>query len=124
MVPTLTIGDKVLLALLVCLAAGSFLAVGSFAIEGNTVLVQVDGRTVHKASLFENRIFPVSGAEGALTIEIRGGRVAVTEAECPNHVCVRTGWRSRGGDVIVCVPNKVVVRILTADQAGVRAITV
>ena len=123
MVHLLTTADKILIAVLVCSVVGSFLIVGSFAVQGTSVLVQVDGKTVHKANLLENSIIQVDGVRGELTIETKDGRVAVTRADCPNHVCVRTGWRSKGGDVIVCVPNKCVVRILAEDQKGVRAVT-
>jgi len=123
MVHLLTTADKILIAVLVCSVVGSFLIVGSIAVQGTSVLVQVDGMTVHKANLLENSIIQVDGVRGELTIETKDGRVAVTRADCPNHVCVRTGWRSKGGDVIVCVPNKCVVRILAEDQKGVRAVT-
>jgi hypothetical protein len=49
--------------------------------------------------------------------------VAITHAECPNHICVRTGWRSKAGDVIVCVPNKTIVRILGDTAEDTRVIT-
>ena len=123
MVHLLTTADKILIAVLVFSVVGSFLIVGSIAVQGTSVLVQVDGKTVHKANLLENSIIQVDGVRGELTIETKDGRVAVTRADCPNHVCVRTGWRSKGGDVIVCVPNKCVVRILAEDQKGVRAVT-
>jgi len=80
--------------------------------EGSTVLVEVAGKTVEKLDLREERVVTVRGEKGPLTIEVRAGRVRVAEADCPNRICVRTGWRSRGGDVIVCVPNSTVIRIL------------
>jgi hypothetical protein len=123
MISHLTLGDKILILFLVCAVLGSFFVVGAWAVPGTTVVVQVDGKMVQKASLLENRVIHVRGAEGSLTVEIKEGRVSVIEAECPNHVCIRTGWRSRGGDVIVCVPNKCVVRILANDHEGVRAVT-
>lgn len=123
MIPRLTIGDKVLVVFLVCALAGSFLLAGAFAVPGTTVVVEVDGNAVEKANLLEDRVMVVRGKEGDLTVEIREGRMSVTAAECPNHICVRTGWRSRGGDVIVCVPNRCVVRILGDDEKEVHAVT-
>jgi thiamine biosynthesis lipoprotein len=57
----------------------------------------------------------IGGAKGGFTVEVRDGRVAIVQAECPNQVCVRTGWRSDAGDAIVCVPNRAMVRI-TGDS--------
>jgi hypothetical protein len=44
-------------------------------------------------------------------VVISGGRVSVTEASCKNQVCVRHGSISRPGESIVCLPNRLIVRI-------------
>lgn len=44
-------------------------------------------------------------------VVISGGRVTVTEASCKNQVCVRHAEITRGGESIVCLPNRLVVRI-------------
>ncbi|QUL99412.1 MAG: NusG domain II-containing protein [Candidatus Fermentithermobacillus carboniphilus] len=40
-----------------------------------------------------------------------GDRVKVSESPCENHICVNTGWISRPNEIIVCLPNEVVVRL-------------
>lgn len=118
----LTTADIVLIAASACLIVASYVFAGTTMAQGSVVLIQVDGKTVHKTSLTETHSTVVKGAHGSLTVETREGKVAVTQADCPNHICVKTGWRSRAGEVIVCVPNKTVVRI-TGEQKGVRATT-
>jgi len=55
-------------------------------------------------------------------VEIDGERVRVAEAECPNQICVNTGWVSHPGQVVVCAPNKLV--LLVKGSAGdIDAIT-
>ncbi len=44
-------------------------------------------------------------------VVISGGTVTVTEASCKNQVCVRHAGISRSGESIVCLPNRLVVRI-------------
>jgi hypothetical protein len=44
-------------------------------------------------------------------VEIDSTQVRVAEAECPNQICVRTGWISNPGQVAVCAPNKLVLQI-------------
>ena len=107
---TFTVGD---IGAALVLVAAIVLSFGAFpGSEGSTVLVEVGGKTVEKLDLREEKVVTVRGEKGDLTIEVRGGRVRVARADCPNRICVRTGWRSRGGDVIVCVPNNTIVRIL------------
>ena len=44
-------------------------------------------------------------------VTISGGKVSVTEASCKNQVCVKHGTISMTGETIVCLPNRLVVRI-------------
>ncbi len=44
-------------------------------------------------------------------VTISGGKVLVTEASCKNQVCVHHAEISHGGERIVCLPNRLVVRI-------------
>lgn len=123
MISHLTTGDKVLVVGAVCLILASYVFANTIAGQGSTVLIDVEGKTVQKLMLQEDHVISVNGAHGRLTIETRGGKVAVIDADCPNHICVRTGWRSRSGEVIVCVPNRTVVRIVSGKTMGVRATT-
>lgn len=123
MLKLLTLADKVLIVVLGCVAAGSFSLVGALTHEGTSVVVEVQGSPAYRLDLREERTVEIRGVQGALRVQVRSGKVAVTDADCPNHVCVRTGWRSRAGDVIVCVPNKTIVRILKEEQKGVDAVT-
>lgn len=51
-------------------------------------------------------------------VTIRGGMVSVTEASCKNQVCVKHGEISRAGESIVCLPNRLVVRIENGTKEG------
>ena len=51
-------------------------------------------------------------------VEISNGTVSVTEASCKNQVCVKHGSISRSGESIVCLPNRMVVRIEDGTEEG------
>ena len=51
-------------------------------------------------------------------VVISGGTVSVTEASCKNQVCVKHGRISRSGESIVCLPNRMVVRIENGSEEG------
>lgn len=44
-------------------------------------------------------------------VDIKGGSVSVTEASCKNQVCVKHSSISQSGESVVCLPNRLVVRI-------------
>ena len=56
----------------------------------------------------------VSVPRGEITIEYGQGKVRVLPLDhsvCPNEICWRTGWISRSGQSIVCVPNQLVITL-------------
>ena len=68
-------------------------------------------RSIDLSSLTETVPFTVEGPAGTNTIEAEHGRIRVSHAECPDQVCVEMGWRSDGASPIVCLPNKLVIRL-------------
>jgi hypothetical protein len=122
-VRALTVADTILIVAAVCLVVSSFLIISIRATGGNLVIVEVQGIPVHKALLTDSAEFRIQGTHGVLTVAVRNGKVAIIQSECPNHVCVRMGWRFRSGDVIVCVPNETIIRILNKRDAEIRATT-
>ncbi len=59
----------------------------------------------------------VRGYAGESYLEISGGRVRMIDSACPDKLCVKTGWISRPGESIVCLPNRVVIEI-TGGEGG------
>ncbi|MCX7773418.1 MAG: NusG domain II-containing protein [Clostridia bacterium] len=45
------------------------------------------------------------------TIEAKNGQIRFLHAECPDKVCVHTGWISRPGQIAVCLPAGVMIKI-------------
>jgi hypothetical protein len=116
-------GDAVILVLLLAAGAGSLVADTWAFSPGDVAVIEVSGVPVRTVELQRPAVVPVDGAQGTVVLAVESGRIAVITSDCPNHVCVRTGWRSRAGDVIVCVPNRVIIRILGHRREGVRAVT-
>lgn len=44
-------------------------------------------------------------------ISVKKGEIAVTDANCPDHICVKTGYINNGALPIICLPNRVEIRI-------------
>jgi hypothetical protein len=76
--------------------------------------VRVNGNEVMRLGLSEDRELEVRGWQGESVLEIRDGRVRMVESACPDKLCVRTGWISRPGESIVCLPNRVVLEIMAS----------
>lgn len=100
------------------LSAGVVLLIvtGSRGKAGSYAVVMVRNNETARYSLSTDGIYTING--GTNTIEIKDGKVRMTEAECPNHLCVRQGWISFSGQSIVCLPNELSVTITGADDAA------
>ena len=46
-----------------------------------------------------------------MTVVVSDGCVRVEDADCPDKICEKRGVISRAGESIVCLPNRVVVKI-------------
>lgn len=77
-----------------------------------TAEVTVDGTVVGEFPLSQDIDFVIeSPGRGTNHLVIRNGKASVTEASCPDKICVRQGAVSESGQTIVCLPNRVVVTI-------------
>jgi hypothetical protein len=47
---------------------------------------------------------------------VEQGRIRFEQAECPDKVCVKTGWLSRTGDSATCIPNRAMIRIIGENK--------
>ena len=106
-----TKGDIILVAALFFLSLASAAGIKTLYGGGKHVVVEVDGNHVLELSLNENVTKTVTGPLGETVIAIENGKVRVAESACPYHYCVRMGGISQRGEVIICVPNRVMVKI-------------
>ena len=53
----------------------------------------------------------IQTAKGINILEIKNGMAYVTEADCPDQVCIRMGKISKTGENIVCLPHKLVIQV-------------
>jgi hypothetical protein len=60
--------------------------------------------------------------DGKMLIEVKEGRIRVKKSDCPRKICVNTGWIKTPGQIIVCVPNKVLLEIKRAASPFLDAV--
>ncbi len=114
--------DLILVGGLLVVAAVLFFTLWRWSADGRAVEVQVDGTTVATLPLDIDTTFVINGADGGHnTLVIADGRATVTEATCPDGVCVRHRAIDRAGQSIICLPNKVVVRVVGEPTVDAEA---
>ncbi len=110
---TLRKNDLILIAILVGTLAIISVILLLVRDPGNSVVVSVDGVKKHTFPLDENLEFEIEGYEGGKNfLVIEDGEAYLTDASCPDHLCVHMGKISNVGQSIICLPNRVVVEIV------------
>ncbi|MDI9485236.1 MAG: NusG domain II-containing protein [Bacillota bacterium] len=81
--------------------------------DGTRVLLEVEGQVINEFDLsVDMSPLRIETRHGYNVVEIADGQVRVSEADCPDLLCVHTGWRRHAGQVIVCLPHYFIVRIV------------
>lgn len=79
--------------------------------------VYSDGRLAAYLPLDEDAELRVECAGGYNVIKVENGAVRVSEADCPDGVCVSTGAISGGAVPVVCLPHRLEVRVINGADA-------
>lgn len=99
--------------LLLSAGAGAFLWYGGRG-EAQTALVYQDGvciRSIDLSQVDEPYSFTVEWEDGYNIIEVERGRIRVSEADCPDQICVRRGWLPDSAAPIACLPHRLVIQM-------------
>ena len=108
-------GDILLIAgIIAAVIAGMLLFRLYYSGSGDlTAVIRQNGkviRTVDLETVTKPERFKVTGAyEDVILIE--KGRIRFEDADCPDKVCVKTGWLDQSGDTAACLPNRTVIEI-------------
>ena len=119
----LTKADKWLIAVLLLAAIGGIAWNLMMLSAGGQPEAHVyqDGRLIQVVKLrpgYSEQI-RLGGVERYNIIMAENGRIRIAEADCPDQICVRTSWVSRAPQQIVCLPYRVVIKIVSAASMGV-----
>lgn len=74
------------------------------------VSIEVDG-TVYRRLRVDGPMNRILLKELGMVVEFGQGRMRVVTSNCPAKICVKTGWISRPGQTILCVPNRTLFRM-------------
>jgi hypothetical protein len=72
--------------------------------------------TIRELSLETSQRLEITTALGFNTVEVAEGQVRIVDASCTNKDCVHQGPISKPGQTIVCLPNRLVIRIEGSDS--------
>lgn len=108
-------GDWLAIALVVLIALSTAAAFLPDRSEAGSVQIYQDGRLIDELSLAKDETVVVGG-NYTNTVVVRNGCVSIAASTCPGRDCVHSGWISSAGRSIVCLPNRIEVRIVGKSE--------
>ena len=107
-----------IILLIVILAVGIPMSVLSLTAGtgGDKVKISTDGQVYGIYPLNEDCEIDVTEDGHTNHITIKDGQVSMSYSTCLNQICVNTGAISETKDAIVCLPNRVVVEIISSGE--------
>lgn len=90
-----------------------------------TATITLDSETIgvyDLATVKDELLLTPEGLPYPLTIRLTADGAEVTESSCPSLDCQHTGHIDRSGESIICLPNKLVIRLSGGSDDGVDAV--
>lgn len=105
-------GDMVVISFVVMLAVliGVLFLSWTGKGKGNTVVVYREGKKIQELPLNDDGEILIEN-NYTNKLEVKNGKAAIVESDCPGMDCVHSGWIKEKGRSLVCLPNRVEIRI-------------
>lgn len=79
--------------------------------EIQEAIVEIAGKEKYHIDLKADKDFPLTDFRKPVVLRVENGRVRMVENYCPQKICVNTVAAEKSGDMIVCVPQKILIYI-------------
>lgn len=80
-----------------------------------TAEITLNGKTIGIVSLAENGEYSYPQLPGMI-FTVSDGAICVSESDCKDGICVRSGWISHEGEAAVCAPNRAAVTVKSQER--------
>lgn len=110
--------DQRLVILISIICAFAIILPSFFQKDGEKVaLIYYKNQLVKTIPLSNKQLeYQIMGENGIVTIETSNGKIRVIEENSPLHLCSKQGYIQKNTETIVCLPNKIVIKIEEKDS--------
>ena len=81
--------------------------------DGEKIEIYVDNKLYKTYDIDDEDEIKIESNEGYNVVKIHDHGVKIDEASCPDKVCVHEGFITKPSESIVCLPNKVHIKIVS-----------
>lgn len=115
--------DFILIGIILVIAVAALLFRNALKQNGDMVIVYVDGKVYQELPLNQNTSLEINGIGGGTNLLIiEDGHADMVDASCPDKLCVDQKQIQYNGEALICLPNKVVVKIKSSMESDIDAV--
>ncbi|MCL2772085.1 MAG: NusG domain II-containing protein [Oscillospiraceae bacterium] len=110
--------DLLLFAVLIIIAiiiAIIYYMIAGHAYDGVVCEISVDGKVVQTVDLSEPDCEFTLPQNKNIRFSVKNHAIAFIASDCPDKICIRTGYINQVGQTAACLPNRVIIRIAAAN---------
>lgn len=90
--------------------------------SGSFVQITVGGKIYNEFPLDEDNDITIEGKGGTNKLSIHNGYADMTDADCPDKLCVKQKKIHYNGESLICLPHKVVVTVISDKESQLDGI--
>lgn len=91
--------------------------------DGTYVSIEQNGKIIAEYPLSEDGEYEFTSFYGSNTLVIENGTAYVKESTCRDHICEKMGPVSKSGEMIICIPNELFIKIVSGREAEYDAVS-
>lgn len=80
--------------------------------KGNTAIVYYEDKEIQRIDMNKDKEYKVKGYLGDVVIEVKNHKIRVKEENSPKHICSKEGYIEDSSKTLVCLPNKIIIKII------------
>ncbi|MFZ0392019.1 MAG: NusG domain II-containing protein [Calditrichia bacterium] len=110
-------GDLALVLLLIAAPLYAIFQLNGAPGNDRQVIVEIAGQQQYVFPLQNNKTIPLDSFTRPVILQIENGSVRISENFCPKKICIQTGAIENPGQMIACVPLKLLIYIQAESGA-------
>ncbi len=92
--------------------------------SGGRIRIEQRGALLGVYDLDKDQVILIRDSNGNVInqVTIEGGQAHMSEANCRDQLCVKQGRINKVGQSIVCLPNRVVITVISGDKNSMDSV--
>ncbi len=115
--------DLLLIAILLFFALICLFSITLSKKEGSIIQIVRDKSVMDSYPLTIEQQIELSDESGRNTLLIQNGKAQIIDADCPDGLCMHQNPICYNGETIVCLPHKLVIRVVSGEEGEVDIAT-